>query len=305
VPALPWRQLRAEAIARLEEAGIDDPAQELRWIAERASGRSTAELQAALDEPATVREVTFVDQMVGRRAAGEPLQYVLGRWGFRTLDLMVDRRVLIPRPETEVVAGLALDALAARDRRVAGSPDADRPPVAVDLGTGSGAIALSLAAERWPHVEVWATDTSADALAVARANLAGLGRRAGVVRLVEGDWFSALPEDLRGRVDVVVSNPPYVAEGEELPEQVASWEPVGALRAGPDGLDAVRRIVADAPGWLVPGGVLVVEIGETQGDAALALADAAGFEQASVEPDLAGRPRALVAQRPGAAGEGR
>ena len=145
--------------------------------------------------------------MVARRAHGEPLQYVLGRWGFRTLDLLVDRRVLIPRPETEVVAGLAIDALAALDR----------PGVAVDLGTGSGAIALSLAAERWPHVEVWATDVSPDALAVARANLAGLGRRAAVVRLLEGTGSSALPGDLRGRVDVIVSNPPYVPADAPLP----------------------------------------------------------------------------------------
>src|SRR5688500_6955983 len=124
--------------------------------------------------------------MAERRLAGEPLQYVLGSWGFRTLDLFVDPRVLIPRPETEVVAGLAIDALA----------DLDRPGIAVDLGTGSGAIALSLAAEHWPHVEVWASDASADALAVARANLAALGRRGAVVRLVEGDWFGALPDDL-------------------------------------------------------------------------------------------------------------
>jgi release factor glutamine methyltransferase len=296
VTTLSWRQLRAESVARLEAAGVEDPAQEVRWIAERASGRSGAELQASLDEPATVREVSHVDQMVARRAAGEPLQYVLGRWSFRTLDLLVDRRVLIPRPETEVVAGLALDALAARDRRVGATTVAEQPPVAVDLGTGSGAIALSLAAERWPHVEVWATDASADALAVARANLAGLGRRSGVVRLVEGDWFAALPEELRGRVDLIVSNPPYVADDDELPPEVAAWEPAGALRAGPDGLDDIRRIVAEAPSWLAPGGVLVVEIGETQGEAVLELAAASGFASASVEADLAGRPRALVAQ---------
>lgn len=295
---LSWRQLRDESLARLRAAGIDDPDGELRWIVERASGRAPAEQAGALDEPATVREVTFVDQMVGRRAAGEPLQYVLGRWAFRTLELMVDRRVLIPRPETEVVAGLALDALAAWDRRHTTEDRSPAVPVAVDLGTGSGAIALSLAAERWPHVEVWGTDASPDALAVARANLAGLGRRAGVVRLVEGDWFAALPPELAGRVDLVVSNPPYVADGDALPPEVADWEPATALLAGPDGLDDVRRIVADAPAWLAPGGVLVVEIGETQGDAVLALAAAAGFEQATIEPDLAGRPRALVAQVP-------
>lgn len=284
-----WRQLRAEAVARLAEAGIDDPEQEVRWIAERASGRTPAEQVAALDEPATVREVTFVDQMVGRRAGGEPLQYVLGRWAFRTLDLLVDQRVLIPRPETEVVAGLAIDAAAALDR----------PAVAVDLGTGSGAIALSLAAERWPHIEVWASDASADALAVARANLAGLGRRAGVVRLLEGDWYDALPAELAGRADVIVSNPPYVADGDPLPAAVADWEPTAALLAGADGLSDLRRIIAGAPSWLAPGGTLVVEMGETQADAVRALAAAAGFADVRVEPDLAGRPRALVARTGG------
>lgn len=281
-----WRRLRHESLARLRRAGIDDAEQELRWIVERASGHTAAEQVATLDEPVTEREVRYVDQMVARRATGEPLQYVLGRWGFRTLDLLVDRRVLIPRPETEVVAGLAIDALAALDR----------PGIAVDLGTGSGAIALSLAAERWPHVEVWATDASADALAVARANLAGLGRRAAVVRLLEGDWFGALPDDLRGRIDVIVSNPPYVAEDEPLPPQVADWEPREALVPGPTGLEDIERIVVEAPSWLTDVGALVVEIGETQGAAAERLAMAAGFAQARVHPDLTGRDRALVAR---------
>lgn len=282
-----WRDLRDDAIARLRATGVDDPAQEVRWIAERATGWSTAEQTTAGDEVVTERAAAALEEMVQRRAGGEPLQYVLGRWGFRTLDLLVDRRVLIPRPETEIVAGFAVDALAALDR----------PGVAVDLGTGSGAIALSLAAERWPHVEVWATDASPDALAVARANLAGLGRRAGVVRLVEGDWYAALPDDLQGRVDVVVSNPPYVAASEVLPSDVRDWEPESALVAGTDGLDDIRRIVAHAPGWLTVTGVLVVEIGETQGPAVVALAEAAGFRKAEIQPDLAGRDRVLVARR--------
>jgi len=281
-----WRQLRDESLGRLVAAGVDDPPQELRWMIERASGRPAAEQVLALDQPATEREVSHLDQMVARRAAGEPLQYVLGRWGFRTLDLLVDRRVLIPRPETEVVAGLAIDALVALQR----------PGVAVDLGTGSGAIALSLAAERWPDIEVWATDASADALAVARANLAGLGRRAAVVRLLAGDWFAALPDDLRGRVDVVASNPPYVASRDSLPAAVADWEPTAALLAGPDGLDDLRRIIAEAPGWLADDGVLVVEIGETQGTAVVALAEAAGFASAVIERDRAGKDRVLVAR---------
>lgn len=285
---LSWRELRAEAAARLGAAGVDDPDQELRWMVERVSGMTPAEQTAALDDPMTVREVSYMDQMVERRVGGEPLQYVLGQWGFRTLDLLVDSRVLIPRPETEVVAGLAIDAAAAVEGRDA---------VVVDLGTGSGAIALSAAAERWPHVEVWATDASADALAVARANLAGLGRRAGVVRLAEGSWYDALPGELRGRVDVLVSNPPYVATTDALPVEVADWEPTSALLAGDDGLDDIRVIVAGAPEWLGPEGVLVVEIGETQGDAVLELARAAGLAAARIEPDLAGRPRALVARR--------
>src|SRR5436190_21628305 len=193
---VPWRQLRDESVERLRIAGVDDPEQEVRWIVERASGRSPSEQVGALDDAVTEREVRFVDQMVARRAKGEPLQYVLGRWGFRTLDLLVDPRVLIPRPETEVVAGLALEALPAGG-------------ALVDLGTGSGAIALAAAAERWPDVEVWATDASPDALAVARANLAGLGRRAAVVRLVQGDWYAALPDELLGRVAVIVSTPPH------------------------------------------------------------------------------------------------
>ena len=226
----------------------------------------------------------FVDDMVGRRAAGEPLQYVLGRWAFRTLDLLVDRRVLIPRPETEVVAGLAIDAL-------------PKGGVLVDLGTGSGAIALSAAAERWPDLEVWGTDASLEALAVARANLAGLGRRAAVVRLVEGDWYAALPTELRGRVDVVASNPPYVAHDDPLPPEVADWEPRAALVPGPTGLEAIEVIITGAGEWLTATGTLVIEIGETQGDVVRSLARQAGFTHVRVEQDLAARDRALVARR--------
>ena len=286
-----WREVRHDSVQRLRGAGIDEPEQELRWIVDHATGRTPAEQVAHLDRPATEREVRAVDQMVTRRQAGEPLQYVLGSWGFRTLDLFVDPRVLIPRPETEVVAGVAIDLLAGLGR----------PAIAVDLGTGSGAIALSLAAERWPDIEVWATDVSADALAVARANLGGLGRRAAVVRLVEGDWFSALPVALRGRIDVIASNPPYVGADEPLPDEVAGWEPRRALVPGPTGLEDIERIVAGAPGWLAPDGVLVVEIGERQGAAVRGLAAAAGFAAVDLVPDLAGRDRALVARRDRAA----
>ena len=141
-----WRQVRDDAVARLAAAGIDGPDQEVRWIVEQVTGRTAAEQVASLDEPVTERHAGSVDEMVTRRSAGEPLQHVLGRWGFRTLDLYVDARALIPRPETELVAGLAIAAAAALTS----------PAVTVDLGTGGGAIALSLAAELWPDVEVWA-----------------------------------------------------------------------------------------------------------------------------------------------------
>ena len=254
---------------------------------ERATGWEGAELWLHIDEAATVRGASFVERMVGRRAGGEPLQYVLGRWRFRRLDLLVDRRVLIPRPETEVVGEVALAEL----RR-----QGARRPVVVDLGTGSGALGLSVADEV-TGARVWCTDTSPDALAVARANLAGLGSLTATrVRLVEGSWWDALPEELWGRVDLVVSNPPYVAAGEELPAEVADWEPVEALRAGPTGLEAIESILAGALEWLTPSGAVVVEIAPWQADRALQLARVAGFGSAEVRPDLAGRPRVLVAR---------
>ena len=158
------------------------------------------------------------------------------------------------------------------------------------------AIALSVALEV-PEARVWGTDRSEDALAVARANLSGMGARVATrVRLAAGDWFDALPADLKGRVDLVVANPPYVGEGEALPSEVADWEPAGALVAGPTGLECVDLILAEAPAWLRRPGLAVVEIAPHQAERAVALAVAAGFGEARVEPDLAGRPRALVAR---------
>ena len=229
--------------------------------------------------------------MVTRRAVGEPLQYVLGSWSFRELDLWIDGRVLIPRPETEQVVERAL--LAAR--ALLGT---ERVLRIADLGTGSGAIALSLVSELpLGRAEIWATDLSDDALAVARANLAGVGRRGAAVRVVQGEWFAALPADARGTFDLIVSNPPYVADDEVLPPDVARWEPAEALYAGPTGLEAIEHIVREAAQWLAPHGVLVVEIGETQGDAVAALARAGDFADVTIHQDLAGRDRILTAHR--------
>jgi release factor glutamine methyltransferase len=288
---LTWRALRAEAVDRLRAAGVEDPTTDARRIVEEASGAEGAELALVLADPATERGVVRFDRMVARRCAGEPLQYVLGRWAFRSLDLMVDRRVLIPRPETEQVAGVALaelDRLGGRERTM----------TVVDLGTGSGAIGLALATER-VRTNVWLTDASADALAVAGANLVGVGRAAARVRTARGDWFEALPPELRGQIDLVVSNPPYVPDAAELPMEVAGWEPVGALRAGPDGTDDLRRIITEAPVWLADHGVLVCELSPEQGTAMAEVALEAGFADTELVADLTGRVRALVARRHG------
>jgi release factor glutamine methyltransferase len=276
--ATTWRHLQRAAQADLG-------AQEAWFVLERASGDDRTRLVPRLDEPVPARTVGFVERMVARRKAGEPLQYVLGVWGFRRLELIVDRRVLIPRPETEMVVEVALAEL--------GALGVSRP-LAVDLGTGSGAIALSLALEA-PTARVWATDRSDEALSVARANLAGMGGRvAPRVRLTAGDWFDALPDDLRGQVDLIVSNPPYIGAAEDLPAEVAEWEPAGALVAGPTGLEAVAGILSRAPEWLRRPGAVVIELAPHQATDAAALARRAGFSRVEVRPDLSGRLRALV-----------
>ena len=288
-----WRALLAETTGHLTDAGVEQPAVEARWIVETVTGLDGAELVLGLDELATVRGVARLDALVARRRDGEPIQYVLGRWGFRQLDLLCDRRALIPRPETEQVVEVALAEL---DGVLAGRPAGHRA-VAVDLGTGTGAIALSVAMER-PGTEVWAVERSADALAVARANLAGLGMAGTRVRLAEGSWFEPLPADLQGRLDLVVTNPPYVAAHEELPSSVVDWEPVDALVPGPSGLEAYEHLVVEALRWLAPGGAFVAEIGSTQGDAVASLATDAGLAQVRVVRDHADLDRTVVAIRP-------
>lgn len=291
---LTWASLQREVEATLTEDGLATAAQEARWIVEEASGHEGVEHLANADQPVPQRGVLAVERMLGRRQAGEPIQYVLGRWAFRTLDLYIDRRVLIPRPETEVVTGLAL---AEADRRRDEQADQPGQPVLVaDLGTGSGAIGLSLAAERaW--TEVWLTDASPDALAVARANLAGLGRPSARVTVAAGTWFDALPADARGTFDVVVSNPPYLADDEELPASVVAWEPASALIAGPEGTEDLVHLVDEAAAWLAPGGALVLELAPAQAEPLAERATAMGYVAVRVEADLAGQDRALVMRR--------
>jgi len=298
--ALDWRALRARAEEALRDASVDRPAQEAQWMIERISGYDAGELQLAGEESATDRAVAHLDDMLARRVSGEPLQYVLGQWSFRGVELFVDARVLIPRPETEVVAEVAIEELVRLgERRSRGNSWTVETAYAVaDLGTGSGAIALALAHEL-PDAEVWATDVSDDALDVARANVAGAGTVGARVRVAAGSWFDALPAALRGRLRLVVSNPPYVsdAEAEVLPREVLDHEPAAALFSGPTGLESVEVIVGDAGPWLEPAGVLVCEIAPHQARDAVDLALRAGFVEAFVRFDLAGRDRVLVARR--------
>ena len=264
-------------------------------------GTTASSSSCSEHEDAAQLALATLDELVERRITGEPLQYVLGHWQFLGLDLLVDRRVLVPRPETEVVAQVALDEASRLGlRRGRGDlwSGASRDAVVLDLGTGSGALALALASDL-PDVEVWAVDVSEDALAVARANIAGLGGTAAPrVRVAGGSWFDALPDALRGAVQVIVSNPPYVAEHEvaSLPPSVIDWEPYGALVSGPTGLEAIEVVVAGAPEWLADAGVVVCELAPHLAESARQLAIDAGFAEVDVRPDLTGRDRVLVAR---------
>jgi len=276
-----WTELWAEATEQLGSAD------EVRHILEAASGNSGASWLVTLDTPATVHARERVREMVKRRLAGEPLQYVLGHWGFRQLDLKIDRRVLIPRPETEQVVEAALATI-----------ESLPAPIVVDLGTGSGAIALSIAVEA-RAARVLATDASADALEVASANLAAMDAYVSErVRLQLGSWYDAIPIALRSAIDLVVSNPPYVGEDERqgLDRQVFDWEPKEALFGGADGFDFVEHLVTEAPAWLKTSGALVVEMAPRHTKDAAALARSVGFASVEIGTDYSGRDRWMVAK---------
>ena len=279
-----WRSVLEDAVTQLGHAGAMSPEVDARRLVEQASGYDGAEAILHLDETPTRRSMAYFDGMLARRLAGEPLQYVLGRWGFRSLDLVVDRRALIPRPETEEVAGAAID----EARRLGAT-------LVVDLGTGCGAIGLSMAVEL-PGVEVWASDVSADAIELARANLAGIGRDAARVRLAVGSWFDALPGELRGKIDVIAANPPYVPETAQLPPDVRDWEPPVALYSSGRGTDHAATVISQAPGWLRRPGALVMEHAAWMGEEMVARALAAGFQEAEFRHDLTQRERMLVAR---------
>jgi release factor glutamine methyltransferase len=267
--------LRRESRELLDRAGVDSPRLDAELIAAHALGLSRLELAAGHDRELSVAEVEAVRALVARRAAREPLAYVLGEWGFRRLVLRSDPRALVPRPETEVVVDRALAAIAS----VAA-------PRVLDVGAGSGAIALALADER-PDARVTATDISADALALAHENAERLGL---AVELVHGSLLA----DLAGPFDLVVSNPPYVlaAELETLEPEVRDWEPrTATVDAGQTG-----ELVRGARDVLAPGGAIVLECHADRAAWVAALLVDAGYGPTTISRDLAGRERVVEAR---------
>jgi release factor glutamine methyltransferase len=260
------------------------PRLDARAIAEQASGRPRTWLIAHGDEAAGPAATRAFEALAARRRAGEPLAYVLGWREFHGRRFEVGPAVLVPRPETEGLVDAALE-------RLAGVP----APRLLDLGTGSGAIAATLALER-PDAAVLATDASAEALAVARANAARLGATG--VGFALGDWWAALPPGC-APFDAIVSNPPYIADADpHLLDPALRHEPPGALASGPEGLDAIGTIVAGAPARLVAGGWLLLEHGRDQGAAVRDQLLRAGFEGVATLPDLQGLDRVSVGRRP-------
>ena len=275
-----WRDLHRQTRER-----VGDPV--ARWLCEEASGDVDGH-ESVPGETASPRMVAHLDRMAERYLAGEPLAYVLGHWSFRHLDLAVDRRVLIPRPETEVVAGVAIEL----------ASTLPRPLTVADLGTGSGAIGLALADELpLDGVTVWLTDVDEDAIDIARANLAGLGRRGRNVRIAAGSWFDALPAGTT--LDLVVSNPPYIADDSPDVEQ-PSGSGSQRRRCSPGGTGSTPSGRSST----TPRGGCALEVGSFSRSAPTRVAvlpacsRAAGYRSVEVRPDLAGRDRVAIAEVP-------
>ncbi|HEU5141945.1 MAG TPA: peptide chain release factor N(5)-glutamine methyltransferase [Solirubrobacterales bacterium] len=270
------REALGGAVDALAAAGVDSPRLDAELLLCEATGWSRSELASDPGQGIPAAAGRRFAEMIRRRLRREPVAYILGRKGFRHIELTVDRRVLIPRPESEMLVELALEL---RPRRV------------LDVGTGSGAIALAIADEL-PECEVTATDTSAAALEVARTNAERLGL-AGRVRLCEGTLPPGLDVARSADFDLVVANLPYVGEVEwpRLEPEVTEWEPREALLAGPDGLDALRALV---PLLSRVAPVVGFEVGAGQADAVADMVRSAGFEVAETRRDLAGIERVVV-----------
>jgi release factor glutamine methyltransferase len=268
-------------LERLQHSGLDRlDAQMLVLLALQRSPHDRAWLMAHDGDALPADAASRLQSLVQRRQRGEPMAYLRGDQEFFGLQLQVDLRVLVPRPDTETLVNWALEKVDAADKAVS----------AVDLGTGSGAIALAIAAQR-PLATVIATDASEDALAVASSNARRLGLP---VQFQAGSWLDAVPGQ---RFELIVTNPPYIANGDPHLHALAH-EPLSALTAGADGLDDIRTIIAGAPKALEPGGWLLIEHGFNQAEAVRKLLQAAGFEQVSSRTDLAAIERCSGGQWP-------
>jgi release factor glutamine methyltransferase len=267
------------ATGYLERHGVEGPREAAEVLLQHVLRTDRAGLYAR-SQDLDPREARMFGRAICQRCAGTPLQHLTGEQAFRRLVLDVRPGVFVPRPETEVLVGLALEALG----------DAE-DPVVVDVGTGTGAIALSMKDER-PDAKVYATDLSPEAVDLARANATRLDLD---VTVFEGDLLEPLPAELRGWVDLVVSNPPYVTleEYEDLPAEVRADPPLALI----GGIDVYERVAAEAARWLRDGGVLVVEVGAAHG-LEVAAALRRWFTEVRVEPDLAGRDRVVLGRCP-------
>lgn len=267
----------AESTARLDAAGIETSQVDAELLLGKVLGRTRTELQLERRRELTSAEGAEVRALVERRVAREPLAYILGEWGFRRLTLKVDRRVLIPRPETEVVVERCLELLCGRDS-----------PAVLDVGTGSGAIAIAIADEH-PGARVTAIDVSDVALALARENAAAAG-----IDVTFERWD--LRNGLVGRYDLVVSNPPYVSpeEIEALEPEVRDWEP----RLATVGEEHTEAIASSARDALEPGGHLVLEVAAGRGRAIATMLRTLGFHEVRAGLDLAGRDRVVEGRWP-------
>ncbi len=274
--------LLSDAARRLGDAGVESPRLDARVLLGFALGRDAGWLIGHRDDVPPDAACRQFETLIRRRAAREPVAYILGVREFWSLSFRVTPATLIPRPETETLVEAVLAAY----------PDTDAPLRILDLGTGSGCILLALLHER-PAASGTGVDVNADAVLVAAENARSLGLAARA-EFRRGDWFGPLVRD--EMFDVVVTNPPYVSAEEmaALAPEIADHEPEAALFAGDDGLDAYREIFSGLPGWLRPGGLFAGEIGHRQGVAAAELARAQGFGAVEIRPDGAGLPRLLV-----------
>lgn len=271
------RALIDEASERLRSAGVQDPRLDAQLLLSHVMGQPRPRVITGLTDDPTTDERTEFERLVDRRARREPLAYITGFKGFRRIELAVDSRVLIPRSETELLVAVV---------------KVGRPCGILDVGTGSGAVALALADEL-PDATIHAVDISTDALEVARANSERLGLE---VSFGKSDLLDAVT----GEFDAIAANLPYVTTGElaELQPEITDFEPALALDGGSDGLNLVRRLAAAAPVHLKPRGLLALEIGDAQGAATEQILRDAGFTATAVHQDLTGRDRVVTGEAP-------